>query len=74
MFDSNGRLYQIEAKPFPGGNDFDLNGFQQSLVFERGVSNRSRKTVRAFREACAGLNANRAGFDDPRWVRPAQGR
>lgn len=41
MFDINGRLYQIEAKLFPGGNDFDLIRFQQSLVFERGMSNRS---------------------------------
>jgi hypothetical protein len=74
MFDINGRLYQIEAKLFPGGNDFDLIRFQQSLVFERGVSNRAPETVRAFREACAGLNANPAGFDDPRCVRPAQNR
>src|SRR5437016_4722261 len=41
MFDVMGRLYQIEAKVAPGGNDLDLIRFQQSLVFERGVSNRS---------------------------------
>ena len=74
LFDINGRLYQIEAKLFPGGDDFDLIRFQQSLVFERGVSNRAPETVRAFREACAGLNANPAGFDDPRCVRPTQNR
>jgi hypothetical protein len=71
VFDIYGRLYQIEAKLAPGGNDFDLIRFQQSLVFERGVSNRAPEQVRAFREACAGLNANPAGFDDPRCVRPA---
>jgi hypothetical protein len=69
MFDINGRLYQIEAKVLAGGNDFDLIRFQQSLVFERGVSNRSPETIRAFREACAGKPNqpnNPAGLDDPR--------
>jgi hypothetical protein len=69
LFDIGGRLYQIEAKLLPGGNDFDLIRFHQSLVFERGISNRSEEDVRAFREACRGLNANPAGFDDPRCVR-----
>jgi hypothetical protein len=41
MFDIMGRLYQIEAKVLPGGNEFELTRFQQSLVFERDVSNRS---------------------------------
>jgi hypothetical protein len=69
MFDINGRLYQIEAKVLAGGNDFDLIRFQQSLVFERGVSNRSPETIRAIREACAGKPNqpnNPAGLDDPR--------
>ena len=69
MFDVMGRLYQIEAKVAPGGNDFDLIRFQQSLVFERGVSNRSPETIRAIREACAGRPNqpnNPAGLDDPR--------
>jgi hypothetical protein len=72
MFDVSGRLYQIEATVLPGGNDFDLIRFQQSLVFERGVSNRSEETIRAIREACRGAaNApnNPAGLDDPRCVR-----
>jgi hypothetical protein len=68
MFDIAGRLYQIEAKVLPGGNDFDLIRFQQSLVFERGISNRSEATIRAIREACRGGAApnNPAGLDDPR--------
>jgi hypothetical protein len=75
MFDIMGRLYQIEAKALPGGNEFELTRFQQSLVFERGVTNRSPEEVRAIREACPGLagvlNAagnpvQPAGPDDPR--------
>jgi hypothetical protein len=71
MFDINGRLYQIEAKVLAGGNDFDLIRFQQSLVFERGVSNRTPEIIRAIREACAGKPNqpnNPAGLDDPRCV------
>jgi hypothetical protein len=75
MFDVMGRLYQIEAKGLPGENEFELTRFQQSLVFERGVTNRSPEEVRAIREACPGLvgvlNAvgnpvQPAGPDDPR--------
>jgi hypothetical protein len=75
LFDIMGRLYQIEAKGLPGGNEFELTRFQQSLVFERGVTNRSPEEVRAIREACPGLagvlNAagnpvQPAGSDDPR--------
>jgi len=75
IFDVMGRLYQIEAKGLPGGNEFELTRFQQSLVFERGVTNRSPEEVRAIREACPGLagvlNAagnpvQPAGPDDPR--------
>jgi hypothetical protein len=75
MFDIMGRLYQIEAKGLPGGNEFELTRFQQSLVFERGITNRSPEEVRAIREACPGLagvlNAvgnpvQPAGPDDPR--------
>jgi len=75
MFDIMGRLYQIEAKGLPGGNEFELTRFQQSLVFERGVTNRSPEEIRAIREACPGLagrlNAagnpvQPAGPDDPR--------
>ena len=71
MFDFNARLYQIEAKVLAGGNDFDLIRFQQSLVFERGISNRTPETIRAIREACAGKPNqpnNPAGLDDPRCV------
>jgi hypothetical protein len=68
MFDFMGRLYQIEAKVPPGGKEFELTRFQQSLVFERGVSNRSPEEIRAIREACRGLAnpAFGAGLDDPR--------
>ena len=75
MFDIMGYLYQIEAKLLPGGNEFELTRFQQSLVFERGISNRSQEQVRAIREGCRGLigvlngagnPVNPAGLDDPR--------
>ena len=75
MFDIMGYLYQIEAKVLPGGNEFELTRFQQSLVFERGISNRSPQELRVIREACPGLAGvlNAAGFpfqpagqDDPR--------
>jgi len=68
IFDLKGRLFQIEAKVPPGGNEFELTRFQQSLVFERGISNRSAEEVRAIREACRGLAnpAFGAGLDDPR--------
>src|SRR6516162_6362609 len=75
MFDIMGYLYQIEAKVLPGGNEFELTRFQQSLVFERGISNRSLEQVRAIRESCRGLAGvvngagnpvNPAGLDDPR--------
>jgi hypothetical protein len=70
-----GRLFQIQAKVPPGGNEFELTRFQQSLVFDRDVSNRSAEEVRAISEACPGLagvlNAagnpvRPAGPDDPR--------
>ncbi len=75
LFDLTGRFFQIEATVPPGGNEFELTRFQQSLIFERNVSNRSAEQVRAIREACPGLagvlNAagnpvTPAGTDDPR--------
>jgi hypothetical protein len=69
MFDIMGRLYQIEAKGLPGGNEFELTRFQQSLVFERGVTNRSPEEVRAISEACPGLAGVLNGAGNP--VRPA---
>jgi len=75
MFDITGRLYLIEAKMPPGGSEFELTRFQQSLVFDREISNRSPEEVRAIREACPGLAGvlngagnpvNPAGVDDPR--------
>jgi len=75
IFDLNGRLFQIEAKVPRGGSEFELTRFQQSLVFDREISNRSSEEVRTIRENCPGLagvlNAagnpvNPAGTDDPR--------
>ena len=71
MFDVNARLFQIEAKVAPGGNDFDLIRFQQSLVFERGVSNRSEAQIQAIRDACPARRDAPfppGGPDDPRCV------
>jgi hypothetical protein len=69
MFDFNGRLYQIEAKVLPGGDDTALIRFQQSLVFTGGGSNRPSDMIRAIREACRGVVNNPAGLDDPRCTR-----
>jgi len=69
VFDTNGRLYQIEAKVLPGGSDIDLIRFQQSLVFDRSMSNRSEDTIKNIREACKGVVNNPAGLDDPRCKR-----
>ena len=69
MFDVMGWLYQIEAKVLPGGNEFELTRFQQSLVFDREISNRSPEEVRAIREACPGRRDAPfppGGADDPR--------
>jgi len=69
VFDLNGRLYQIEARVLPGGDDTDLIRFQQSLIFSRDVSNRPQDTIRSIREACKGVVNNPAGLDDPRCQR-----
>ena len=75
LFDFNGRLYQVEGKALPGANPLDMLRFQQSLVFDRSVSNRTPEQVRAIREGCPGLAGvlngagnpvNPAGLDDPR--------
>jgi hypothetical protein len=56
VFDYNGRLYQIEGKALPTGNDAtaDAIRFVQSLIFTGGGSNRSAEDIRADRAACAG--------------------
>jgi hypothetical protein len=75
IFDLKGRLFQIEAKVPRGGSEFELTRFQQSLVFDREISNRSPEEVRAIRAGCPGLAGvlnpagnpvNPAGTDDPR--------
>ena len=75
VFDIMGRVYQIEAKVPRGGSEFELTRFQQSLVFDRSVSNRTPEQIRAIREGCPGLvgvlngagnPVNPAGLDDPR--------
>jgi hypothetical protein len=69
VFDLNARLYQIEARVMPGGDDTDLIRFQQSLIFTPGNSNRGQDLIRSIREACRGVVNNPAGLDDPRCVR-----
>ena len=70
ILDGEHRLAMAEART--AGTDRgpgDLIRFQQSLTFDRNVANRTREEMQAFRAACGGLNANPAGFDDPRCVR-----
>jgi hypothetical protein len=69
VFFANDRLYQIESTKLAGGSNSDLIRFQQSLTFDRNVANRTAQQMQAFRAACAGINANPAGLDDPRCVR-----
>src|SRR5215469_17584985 len=66
VFDYNNRVYQIEAKLLPGGDDTDMIRFQQSLIFTDGGSNRPQDTINAIRQACRGVVNNPAGLDDPR--------
>jgi hypothetical protein len=72
VFYANERLYQVESTRLPGGSDTDLIKFQQSLIFDRNVMNRTREQIAAIRAACtrgvAGNDApgNPAGSDDPR--------
>jgi hypothetical protein len=56
VFDYNGRLYQIEGKALPTGNDAtaDAIRFVQSLIFTGGGSNRSAEEIRAAQAACSG--------------------
>jgi hypothetical protein len=58
LFDYNGRLYQIEGKSLPTGNDTtaDAIRFVQSLIFTGGGSNRSAQDIRAARPDCNTLN------------------
>jgi hypothetical protein len=75
IFFANERLYVIEATRMPGGSDTDLIKFQQSLVFDRNVRNRTEQQVNAIVAACKGGVAgndrpgNPAGLDDPRCSR-----
>ena len=69
VFDYDGRLYQIEAKMLPGGDDTDVIRFQQSLIFTDRGSNRPQDTIKEIREACKGVVNNPAGLDDPRCSR-----
>jgi hypothetical protein len=56
LFDYSGRLYQIEGKALPTGNDgtADAIRFVQSLIFTGGGSNRSAEEIRAAQAACGG--------------------
>jgi hypothetical protein len=53
VFYHKGRLYQIDGKVLPGGDDAAAIRFQQSLVFTGGESNRP-DAVREQRRACRG--------------------
>jgi hypothetical protein len=53
MFYHKGRLYQIDGKMLPGGDEAAPIRFQQSLVFTGGESNRP-DAVREQRRACRG--------------------
>src|SRR5262245_15697379 len=75
VFYANERLYVIESTRMPGGSDTDLIKFQQSLIFDRNVRNRTEAQVNAIVAACKGGVAgndrpgNPAGLDDPRCSR-----
>ena len=56
VFYVNGRLYEIEAKVLPPESDALAIRFQQSLVFTRGVSNRSAEADP--RRGCRGYRDN----------------
>jgi hypothetical protein len=63
LFDYNGRLYQVEGKSLPTGNDAtaDAIRFVQSLIFTGGGSNRSADDIRAGRGACSAAGPGGAG-------------
>jgi hypothetical protein len=75
FFFANERLYMVESTRMPGGEDFDLIKFQQSLTFDRNVRNRTEQQIAAIMAACKGGVAgndrpgNPAGLDDPRCSR-----
>jgi hypothetical protein len=56
LFDYSGRLYQIEGKALPTGNNrtADAIRFVQSLIFTGGGYNRSAEESRAAQAACSG--------------------
>lgn len=56
LFAYHGRLYQIEGKSLPAGNDAtgDALRFVQSLIFTGGGPNRSADETLADRSACSG--------------------
>ena len=72
VFYANERLYMIESTRLPGGSDSDLIQFQQSLIFDRNVPNRTAQQIETIRAAClrgvAGNDrpGNPAGVGDPR--------
>jgi hypothetical protein len=69
LFDYSGRLYQIEGKALPTGNDAtaDAIRFVQSLIFTGGGSNRSAEEIRAAQANCrSGGQAPEAAGDGRR--------
>jgi hypothetical protein len=71
LFAYHGRLYQIEGKSLPAGNDAtaDALRFVQSLIFTGGGSNPSADEIRAAQSACSGSHrpggAGVPGATDP---------
>jgi hypothetical protein len=63
VFDYNGRLYQIEGKALPTGNDATGGAirFVQSLTFTGSGSNRSVEEIRGAQAACSGPDGSRVG-------------
>jgi hypothetical protein len=63
LFDYNGRLYQIEGRSLPTGNNAtaDAIRFVQSLTFTGGGSNRSAEDIRASQGACSSAGLGGAG-------------
>jgi hypothetical protein len=66
LFVYNGRLYRIEGRSFPAGNDAtsDAIRFVESLIFTGGGSNRSADEIRADQSACSGPHGGVGPGDD----------
>jgi hypothetical protein len=66
LFAYHGRLYQIEGRSLPAGDDAtaDAIRFVQSLIFTDGGSNRSAEEIRAAESICNGPRDGAVADDD----------